>query len=127
MVGVVIVSHSKNLAESIVEYTRLMAGETKVAAAGGTDEGTFGTSFQKIYEAIDAVYAEDGVVVLMDMGSAVMTTEMVLEAYPESNVKMVDCPIVEGAVVATINAQVGMNLEDLIKSLEEVRLNKKFE
>ncbi len=127
MVGVVIVSHSKNLAESIVEYTRLMAGEAKVAAAGGTDEGTFGTSFQKIYEAIDAVYAEDGVVVLMDMGSAVMTTEMVLEAYPESNVKMVDCPIVEGAVVATINAQVGMNLEDLIKSLEEVRLNKKFE
>ncbi len=126
MVGVVIVSHSKSLAESIVEYTRLMAGEAKVAAAGGTDEGTFGTSFQKIYEAIDAVYSEDGVVVLMDMGSAVMTTEMVLESYPESNVRMVDCPIVEGAVVATINAQVGMDLDALTASLEEVHLNKKF-
>ena len=53
MVGVVIVSHSQPLAESIVDYTKLMAGEAKAVAAGGLDDGGFGTSFQKIYEAID--------------------------------------------------------------------------
>ena len=126
MVGVVIVSHSKALAESIVDYTKLMAGEAKVAAAGGTDDGEFGTSFQKIYEAIDTVYSDDGVVILMDMGSAVMTTEMVLEAYGADNVVMVDCPIVEGAVVATINAQIEMSREEIVEALAEVAQTKKF-
>ena len=126
MVGVVIVSHSKALAESIAEYTKLMAGEASVAAAGGTDDGEFGTSFQKIYEAVEFVYSEDGVVVLMDMGSAVMTTEMVLEAYGADNVTMVDCPIVEGALVATVNAQIGMSREEIIEELAEVARTPKF-
>lgn len=126
MVGVVIVSHSKDLAESIVEYTKLMAGEAVVAAAGGTDDGEFGTSFQKIYDAIDAVYSEDGVVILMDMGSAVMTTEMVLEAYGADNVVMVDCPIVEGALQATVNAQIGMSRDEIVEALGEVSQMKKF-
>ena len=126
MVGIVIVSHSKNLAESIVEFTGLMAGGAKVAPAGGTDDGSFGTSFQKIYEAIDSVYSEDGVIVLMDMGSAVMTTEMVLEAYGADNVVMADCPVVEGAVVATINAQAEMSREEILESLKDVGTTPKF-
>lgn len=126
MVGIVIVSHSFHLAEAIREYTCLMAGEAHVAAAGGTDDGCFGTSFQKIYEAIDSVYSDDGVLVLMDMGSAVMTTEMVLEAYGQDNVRMVDCPIVEGAVVATINAQAGLPMEEIISALAEVAQTPKF-
>ena len=126
MVGIVIVSHSENLAKSIVEYTKLMAGEAKVAAAGGTDDGEFGTSFQKIYEAIDEVYSEDGVVILMDLGSAVMTTEMVLEAYGSDNVVMADCPIVEGALQATVNAQMGLSREEIVAELEDVRQMRKF-
>ena len=126
MVGIVIVSHSKDLAESIVEYTKLMAGEANVAAAGGTDDDEFGTSFQKIYEAINAVYSDDGVVILMDLGSAVMTTEMVLEAYGSDNVVMADCPIVEGALQATVNAQMGLSIEEILTELEDVRQMKKF-
>lgn len=126
MVGIVIVSHSKNLAESIVELTGLMAAGACVAAAGGTDDGGFGTSFQKIYEAIDSVYSEDGVIVLMDMGSSVMTTEMVLEAYGSHKVAMADCPVVEGAVVATINAQAGMSREEILESLKDVGTTAKF-
>ncbi len=126
MVGIVIVSHSKNLAESIAEYTGLMAGDAHVAAAGGTDEGTFGTSFQKIYDAVEKVDSPDGVLVLMDMGSAVMTTEMVLEAYGSDQVEMVDCPIVEGAVVATINAQAGLSRAEIKDALKEVASTPKF-
>ena len=126
MVGIVIVSHSKNLAESIAEYTRLMAGDAHVAAAGGNDDGSFGTSFQKIYDAIESVDSEDGVLILMDMGSAVMTTEMVLEAYGSDRAEMVDCPIVEGAVVATIHAQAGLSREEIKKELQEVAGTPKF-
>ena len=126
MVGIVIVSHSKNLAESIVEYTRLMAGNAHTAAAGGNDDGSFGTSFQKIYAAIESVDSEDGVLVLMDMGSAVMTTEMVLEAYGSDRAEMVDCPIVEGAMVAAINAQAGLSREEIKQELQEVAAAPKF-
>ena len=80
MVGVVIVSHSQTLAEGVVELAKLMASDAKIVAAGGLDDGTPGTSFEKIYNAVEEVYSDDGVAVLMDMGSAVMTTEMVIEA-----------------------------------------------
>lgn len=126
MVGTVIVSHSKNLAESIVELTKLMADGAPVAAAGGTDDGDFGTGFQKIYDAIDSVYSDDGVIVLMDMGSAVMTTEMVLEMYGSDKVVMADCPVVEGAVVATVNAQAGMSREEILEALKDVGKTPKF-
>ena len=126
MVGIVIVSHSKNLADSIAEYTTIMAAGAKVAAAGGTDDGSFGTSFEKIYQAIDSVYSDDGVILLMDMGSAVMTAEMVLEAYGSDKVVMADCPIVEGAVVATIDALGGMSREEILGALGNVGKTAKF-
>ena len=126
MVGIVIVSHSNKLAESVAEFTAVMAPEAKVAAAGGLEDGSFGTSFDKIYQAIDRVYSEDGVVLLMDMGSAVMTTEMVVEAYGSEKVRMADCPLVEGAVVATINASGGMTLEEILDSLSSVKDTPKF-
>ena len=79
MVGIVVVSHSQKLAEGVVELASLMAPETPMKAAGGMDDGGFGTSFEKITEAVEEVYSEDGVAIFMDLGSAVMTTEMVLE------------------------------------------------
>ncbi len=126
MVGVVIVSHSQSLAESLADYTKMMAEDAKVAAAGGLEDGSFGTSFDKIYNAIDSVYSEDGVVILMDMGSAVMTTEMVLEAYGADNVEMVDCPIVEGALLATVSAQIGRSRAEIVEELKEVATTPKF-
>ena len=80
MVGIVVVSHSQKLAEGVVELASLMAPETPMKAAGGMDDGGFGTSFEKITEAVEEVYSEDGVAIFMDLGSAVMTTEMVLES-----------------------------------------------
>lgn len=126
MVGIVIVSHSHSLAQSVLEYTKIMADGAKVAAAGGTDDGGFGTSFDKIYQAVDSVYSEDGVLILMDMGSAVMTAEMVIEAYGSERIFMADCPLVEGAVVATIDALSGKSLEDTIEELKHVGKTPKF-
>ena len=125
MVGIVIVSHSKNLADSVVEFTGLMAPDAKIAAAGGMEDGGFGTSFEKIQKAIESVYSEEGVIVLMDMGSAVMTTEMVLDMFEPDTVKMADCPLVEGAVVATIDAASGMKMDEILAALSQVAGDRK--
>ncbi|NLM74064.1 MAG: PTS-dependent dihydroxyacetone kinase phosphotransferase subunit DhaM [Clostridiaceae bacterium] len=121
MVGFVIVSHSQKLAESVVELTGAMAPGAKIAAAGGLEDGSFGTSFDRISNAVNEVYSDDGVIVLMDMGSAVMTTEMVLESMPERKIKMADCPLVEGAIIGTISAISGRSLEAVLKDLSEVK------
>ncbi len=126
MVGIVIVSHSEKLAESVKELTGLMAPAAPVAAAGGLADGGFGTSYEKIQAAIESVLSEDGVLVLMDLGSAVMTTEMVVELFEDRKVAMVDCPLVEGAVVATIDSVGGMDFEAIRRDLEKVGTAKKF-
>ena len=98
----------------------IMAPSARIAAAGGMDDGGFGTSFEKIQAAIESVYSDDGVLVLMDMGSAVMTTEMVIETFEGKKVEMVDCPLVEGAVVATIDSVGGMDFEAIKTALAGV-------
>ena len=127
MVGIVIVSHSQKLAEGVVELAKMMAANAPVVAAGGLDDGNFGTSYEKISAAIESVYSDDGVAILMDMGSAVMTTEMVLEDLERDNVKMLDCPLVEGAVLAAVESVGGISLDDLAKRVDEVRNVKKID
>jgi dihydroxyacetone kinase phosphotransfer subunit len=127
MVGIVIVSHSEALAKSIVDLTKMMADGAKIEAAGGLEDGSFGTSYERIKAAVDAVYSEDGVIVLMDMGSAVMTTEMVLEEYDETaNIRMVDAPIVESAVAASVSALCGSDLDTILEEIDETKNAAKF-
>ena len=126
MVGIVIVSHSQKLAEGVVELAKMMAAQAPIAAAGGLDDGELGTSYEKIFAAVEEVYSADGVMILMDMGSAVMTTEMVLEDLDRPNVKMIDAPLVEGAVLAAVESAGGRSLEEISLRMEEVRATKKF-
>jgi PTS hybrid protein len=126
MVGIVIVSHSETLAKGVVELASMMAENAPMAAAGGLEDGSMGTSFERIQHAVESVYSDDGVLVLMDMGSAVMTTEMVLEAMPEKKVSMVDCPLVEGAVIAATGAAGGSSLEELKAQIAEDAFAHKF-
>ena len=107
MVGIVLVSHSQKAAEGAAELAKMMAPAAPVAAAGGMEDGGLGTSFEKICAAVESVYSEDGVVVIMDMGSAVMTAEMV-----------VDCPFVEGAVIAAVEAEGGTAIDEMQEKVE---------
>ena len=126
MVGIVIVSHSQKLAEGVVDLASLMEPETPMRAAGGMDDGGFGTSFEKINTAIDEIYSDDGVIILMDMGSAVMTTEMVLEMMEDRKVTMADCPVVEGAIAAAVVAAGNAPMEDVIQVAEAAKTTAKF-
>ncbi|MBQ6758812.1 MAG: PTS-dependent dihydroxyacetone kinase phosphotransferase subunit DhaM [Selenomonadaceae bacterium] len=126
MVGIVIVSHSQKLAEGIVEISKMMAETAPIIAAGGLDDGSLGTSYDKILAAVEEVYSSDGVIVLMDMGSAVMTTEMVLEDLNRPNVKMIDCPLVEGAVLAAVESAGSRSLDELSELIKDSRAANKF-
>ena len=126
MVGIVIVSHSQKLAEGVVEVSKMMAENAPIIAAGGLENGELGTSYEKIFAAIEEVYSADGVIILMDMGSAVMTTEMVLEDLDKPNVKMLDCPLVEGAVLAAVESAGGRSLKEISERIKESRTTNKF-
>ena len=117
MVGFVLVSHSQKLADAMVDYAHMMAPETAVVAAGGLEDGSFGTSYEKIEAAIEKVKGDDGVLVIMDMGSAVMTVKMVLEDLDDEQIQMLDCPFVEGAVEATVLAQSGSSIDEIKAAL----------
>ena len=126
MVGIVIVSHSLKLAEGVADATKIMADGCPVAAAGGADDGGYGTSYEKIRSAVESVYSADGAVVLVDMGSAVMTAEMVLEDLGYDNVQLLDCPIAEGAIAASLSSLCGDDLETVKEQALSVKTEAKW-
>ena len=127
MFSIVIVSHSQKLAEGVVEVAKMMAHNVAVIAAGGNENGELGTSYEKIAAAINEVYTDDGTAILMDMGSAVMTAEIVLESMDERRLKRIDAPIVEGAILAAIEAAAETSLEDLPEKMQQARDMRKIE
>lgn len=126
MVGIVIVSHSEKLADGVVDATKIMADGCPVASAGGNDDGGYGTSYEKIRNAIEKVYSDDGVVVLVDMGSAVMTAEMVIEDMGYDNVYLLDCPIAEGAIAASLSSLCGDDSETVKKQAVSAKTEAKW-
>jgi PTS hybrid protein len=127
MVGLVLVSHSEQLAAGLREMVvQLSPGDVTVEAAGGTDDGRFGTSYQRIEDAIRKADRGDGVVVLADLGSAVLTARTVLDDHPRADVLLVDAPLVEGAVAAAVLAATGAGLDDVSAAAAEARETPKF-
>lgn len=127
-VGIVLVSHSAELARGLRELVLQIGGSAlAVAVAGGTDEGGLGTSYRRIADAITSVGKGSGVVVLTDLGSAVLTARAVLADWADraddhaSAVRLVDAPFVEGAVAAAVIAATGADLATVCAAAEEAR------
>jgi phosphoenolpyruvate---glycerone phosphotransferase subunit DhaM len=122
MVGIVVVSHSGDLAKGVVELAGQMAGGGVVIAdAGGGPDGGLGTSEELVSGAITRADGGDGVVVLGDLGSAFLTARSVLEERVADGIRLVDAPLVEGAIAAAVTASAGLGLEDVAKAAEETR------
>jgi PTS hybrid protein len=123
-VGIVFVSHSADLARGIVEIAGQMAPSVALVAAGGTDDGGVGTSFVKVTSAIDEADAGAGVVVLSDLGSALMIAETVHDQLPDSrqsHVAIVDAPFVEAGVAAAVAAETRGDLAGVVAAAEGSR------
>ncbi len=122
MVGIVIVSHSAMISEGVVELSSQMAEDVKILSAGGTDDGRIGTDAIKIKDTIEKADDGDGVLVFVDLGSAVINTQLAIDMLDndmQERVLIANGPIVEGAVVAAVQASIGSNLEEVKKSAEE--------
>ncbi len=123
-VGLVLVSHSTQLAEGLAEVARQMAGSVTIVPAGGQDDGSIGTSFDKITAAITEADSGAGVVVLYDLGSGFLTAETAVEFLEPDQAKrvvIVDAPFVLGAVSAAIAANVGGDLRAVIAGALDAR------
>jgi dihydroxyacetone kinase phosphotransfer subunit len=124
----VLVSHSPEVAEGTAELVRNMAGDIEMVAVGGDADGSFGTDPDRIRSAIEGLGADE-VLVFMDIGSAVLSAETVLEMLePEiaEKVRLVDAPFVEGAFAAGVLASTGANAEECVEAAREARTELKL-
>ena len=116
-VGLVVVSHSAKIAEGVVELAGQMAPGVRIQAAGGADDGGIGTDATMIAEAITAADDGDGVLVLVDLGSAVLSAQRAIDEFVEAatrgRARIAEAPVVEGAVVAAIQANTGSSLDEV--------------
>ncbi len=123
-VGIVIVSHSPDVARGAADMVRQMVGdEVPLAWCGGDPGGGLGTSVENIIAAIDSAWSEAGVAILVDLGGAESNSEMAIEFLPdERKGKVVICnaPLVEGAVIAATEASGGASLEEVRNTAEEL-------
>ncbi|MBX6323146.1 MAG: PTS-dependent dihydroxyacetone kinase phosphotransferase subunit DhaM [Rhodospirillaceae bacterium] len=122
--GIVIVSHSPDVARGTADMVRQMVGnDVPLAWCGGNPAGGLGTDVATIKAGIEAAWSEAGVVVLVDLGGAEMNAEMAIEMLPEERRKRVvlcDAPIVEGAIMAATQASTGSPLESVRAAAEEL-------
>src|SRR5512143_3473882 len=120
MVNLVIVSHSPALAAGVVELARAMTQQqpivTATAAGTGDAQHPLGTNAEVIQQAIESAYSDEGVLVLMDLGSAIMSAEMALDFLPpdhRAQVRLSAAPLVEGAIAAAVQASLGGSLDEV--------------
>jgi PTS hybrid protein len=116
-VGLVVVSHSAKVAEGVVELAAQMAAEVRIRAAGATADGGIGTDATLIAEAVEAADDGDGVLVLVDLGSAVLSAQLAIDELVDqerrSRVRISEAPLVEGAVIGAVQASTGSALDEV--------------
>jgi PTS hybrid protein len=116
MVSLVLVSHSRQLAEGVRELAGQMTqGRVTIAVAGGTADGRLGTDATAIRDAIELARVPEGVLVLVDLGSAVLSTQLAMEllAADGGRVLLSNAPFVEGAVIAAVEASIESDLDQV--------------
>jgi PTS hybrid protein len=122
-VGLVVVSHSAKIAEGVVELAGQMAPDVRIRAAGGTDDGGIGTDATLIAEAIEAADEGDGVLVLVEFGSAVLSAQLAIDELVgearRGRVRISNAPLVEGAVIGAVQASTGSDLDEVDQAATE--------
>ncbi|GIT80125.1 PTS sugar transporter subunit IIA [Leifsonia sp. LS1] len=123
-VGILFVSHSVLLADGAVALAAQMAPSVRLVAAGGTDDDGIGTSFAKVMAGVGEADTGSGVVVISDLGSALLTAETVLDMLGDderARVRVVDVPFVEGGIAASVAAETGADLAAVAAAAETAR------
>ncbi|MRJ48027.1 dihydroxyacetone kinase phosphoryl donor subunit DhaM [Fundicoccus ignavus] len=120
--GIVIVSHSANIAQGIYDLIQEVAKDVSITYVGGTEEGGIGTSFETASQAMESNSAQS-LLAFYDLGSAKMNLEMAIE-FTTKEVEVFDVPVVEGTYTAAALLQAGVDLDTVKAQLAEMKLNK---
>jgi PTS hybrid protein len=124
VIGIVLVSHSSALAEGLADLVLQVSGEdVRILPAGGTRDGGIGTDPDRIAAAIRQADSGEGVLVLVDIGSAVLAVRAIMAGGDVDgvDVRLADAPLVEGAVAAAVLASTGADLQTAAAAAEEAR------
>jgi phosphoenolpyruvate---glycerone phosphotransferase subunit DhaM len=122
VIGIVLVSHSAALAEGLAEMAdQIAGGDVRIVAAGGGPDGTLGTSGDVIVAAIGEADTGSGVLILADLGSAILSVKAALASgdVEGTDAVLADAPLVEGAIAAAVAASIGQDLEAARGAAEE--------
>jgi PTS hybrid protein len=124
-VGLVLVSHSAELAQGVADLAGQVAGPAvAIVTAGGASDGSLGTDGGRVLDLLRAAAAGGGAVVLVDLGSSVLSVRAALaelSAAESERIRVADAPLVEGAVAAAVAASTGCSLEEAARAAEEAR------
>jgi len=128
MVGIVIVSHSFGVGRELIKFCQELKNyDFPLINASGLEENILGTNPLEISKAIEAADQGDGVIVLCDLGSAVMSSEMALELLEgEHKVTIADAPLVEGAIIGSTSNSPNLSLKELYEEILEAKTTPKF-
>jgi phosphoenolpyruvate---glycerone phosphotransferase subunit DhaM len=123
LVGLILVSHSGTLVDGLREMAGQVAGpDVAIETAGGTEDGRLGTSAPRISEALRSVLdRSEAAVVLLDLGSAALSLELALEDLSDADrqrVHISEAPLVEGAILAAVQASVGATIEEVVAAAD---------
>ncbi|MEV7213413.1 dihydroxyacetone kinase phosphoryl donor subunit DhaM [Kitasatospora cineracea] len=120
-VGLVLVSHSPQLARGVRELLAELADDVPVLLAAGTEDGSLGTSYDLTARAVRAADRGTGVLLLADLGSSVLTATLVLADLALPAAALADAPFLEGAVAAAVTAATGAALPEVLAAAEGAR------
>lgn len=118
-VGIVLVSHSEKVVTGIKEIIRQVIQDVPVVTAGGTDNNEIGTSVTKITTALEKAHTRKGILIFYDLGSAKMNAELAIELSGQNDIKIAEAPLLEGAYVASVEANMGRTLDEIVESLRK--------
>jgi phosphoenolpyruvate---glycerone phosphotransferase subunit DhaM len=118
-VGLLLISHSYHLVTGLRELLHQVQPDVPIAVSGGADGG-IGTNAIDIKEAIESIYTEEGIVILFDLGSALINAELALELLDNDQfkIRLADAPLVEGGFAAVVEAGIGGSLQEVIEAAE---------
>ncbi|MCC9731930.1 PTS-dependent dihydroxyacetone kinase phosphotransferase subunit DhaM [Streptococcus agalactiae] len=121
-IGIIVVSHSKNIAQGVVDLISEVAKDVSITYVGGTEDGEIGTSFDQVQQIVEQ-NDKKTLLAFFDLGSAKMNLELVAD-FSEKNIIINSVPVVEGAYTAAALLQAGADLDSIQSQLAELNINK---
>ncbi|MFH5699267.1 dihydroxyacetone kinase phosphoryl donor subunit DhaM [Streptococcus agalactiae] len=121
-IGIIVVSHSKNIAQGVVDLISEVAKDFSITYVGGTEDGEIGTSFDQVQQIVEQ-NDKKTLLAFFDLGSAKMNLELVAD-FSEKNIIINSVPVVEGAYTAAALLQAGADLDSIQSQLAELTINK---